>query len=128
MVDGARVHNIKDGWKPHEAAATRDVSATYPNVGVMAMRNVYMTGIRDDAIEDDEFMPGDIQDSLFDGVWCFLSEQNQTGGNPSTIGPGEDGNIRIPRVTTSACRSPTAARRGPATGSSGRDGAARTTR
>ena len=97
MVDGARVHNVEDGWKPREAAATRDVSATYPNVGVMAMRNVYMTGIRDDAIEDDEFMPGDIQDSLFDGVWCFLSEQNQTGGSPATIGPGEDGNIRITR-------------------------------
>jgi hypothetical protein len=97
MVDGARVHNVEDGWKPREAAATRDVSATYPNVGIMAMRNVYMTGIRDDAIEDDEFMPGDIQDSLFDGVWCFLSEQNQTGGSPATIGPSEDGNIRITR-------------------------------
>ena len=97
MVDGARVHNVEDGWKPRESAATRDVSANYPNVGTMLMRDVYMTGIRDDAIEDDEFMPGDIQDSLFDGVWCFLSEQNQTGGSPATIGAGEDRNIRITR-------------------------------
>ena len=97
MVDGARVHNVEDGWKPRESAASREVSATYPNVGTMSMRDVYMTGIRDDAIEDDEFMPGDIQDSLFDGVWCFLSEQNQTGGNPATIGSGEDRNIRITR-------------------------------
>jgi hypothetical protein len=97
MVDGARVHNVEDGWKPRESSATRDVSATYPNVGVMSMRDVYMTGIRDDAIEDDEFMPGDIQDSLFDGIWCFLSEQNQTGGTPATIGSGEDRTIRITR-------------------------------
>jgi hypothetical protein len=97
MVDGARVHNVEDGWKPRESAATTDVSATYPNVGTMSMRDVYMTGIRDDAIEDDEFMPGDIQDSLFDGIWCFLSEQNQTGGSPTTIGAGEDTHIRITR-------------------------------
>jgi hypothetical protein len=97
MVDGARVHNVEDGWKPRESSATRDVSATYPNVGIMSMRDVYMTGVRDDAIEDDEFMPGDIQDSLFDGIWCFLSEQNQTGGSPATIGSGEDRNIRITR-------------------------------
>lgn len=97
MVDGARVHNVEDGWKPRESAATRDVSSTYPNVGTMSMRDVYMTGIRDDAIENDEFMPGDIQDSLFDGVWCFLSEQNQTGGSPATIGSSEDRTIRITR-------------------------------
>ena len=97
MVDGARVHNVEDGWKPRESATTTDVSATYPNVGTMLMRDVYMTGIRDDAIEDDEFMPGDIRDSLFDGIWCFLSEQNQTGGSPTTIGAGEDTHIRITR-------------------------------
>jgi len=64
----------------------------------MLMRNTYMTGIRDDSIEDDDFMPGAIEDSLFDGVHTFLSEQNQSGGTPVTIGPNEDRTIYVNRV------------------------------
>lgn len=77
MVERARIHNVEDGWKPRESPTPKDVGA-YPNTGIMLMRDTYMTGIRDDCIEDDEFMPGDIENSLFDGVWTFLSEQNQT--------------------------------------------------
>jgi hypothetical protein len=88
QVSNARIHNVEDGWKPRELA---------PNTGTMSMTGAYMTGIRDDAIEDDGFMPGDIADSLFDGTWCFLSEQNQ-GGVSQSIGAGEDTHIRITRV------------------------------
>ncbi len=67
------------------------------------MRDCYVTGIRDDAIEDDEFMPGAVEDSLFDGICTFMSEQNeQVNGvrylELPTIGPDEDATIRITRT------------------------------
>ncbi len=97
VIDGARVHNVEDGWKPRESVVSSGVSGTYPNRGIMLMRNTYMTGIRDDSIENDEFMPGTIEDSLFDGVWTFLSEQWQTGGT-NTVGTNEDQYIDVNRV------------------------------
>ena len=90
-IDGARVHNVEDGWHPRELPELS-------NVGIMQMRNTYMTGIRDDAIENDNFMPGFIEDSLFDGVFTFLSEQNENGTGVVTLGPNEDPYIRITRV------------------------------
>ena len=83
LIDGARVHNVEDGWKPRE-------EPKFSNTGIIHMRNTYMTGIRDDSIENDDFLPGLIEDSLFDGVHTFLSEQNQSGSPPTTIGPNED--------------------------------------
>lgn len=91
LIDGARIHNVEDGWKPREVPE-------FGNSGIMQMRHTYMTGIRDDSIENDNFMPGFIEDSLFDGVHTFLSEQNQSGGTPTTLGPNEDLYIRITRV------------------------------
>jgi len=91
LIDGARIHNVEDGWKPRELPE-------FGNTGIMLMRNTYMTGIRDDSVENDNFMPGSVTDSLFDGVHTFLSEQNQSGETPLTIGPDEDGYIRIDRV------------------------------
>jgi hypothetical protein len=91
LIDGARVHNVEDGWKPRELPE-------FGNTGIMHMRNAYMTGIRDDAIENDNFMPGLIEDSLFDGVHTFLSEQNQSGETPLTIGPDEDRTIGVSHV------------------------------
>ena len=96
LIDGARVHNVEDGWKPRELPE-------FSNTGIMQMRNTYMTGIRDDAIENDNFMPGIIEDSLFDGVHTFLSEQNQSGRKPLTLGPEEDRFIRILRVYVRLC-------------------------
>jgi hypothetical protein len=90
-IDNVRVHNVEDGWKPRE-------QPSFVNRGVIRMRGAYMTGIRDDAVEDDEFMPGSVEDSLFDGVWTFFSEQNQSGAVPDTIGANEDPYIRIERV------------------------------
>jgi hypothetical protein len=91
LIDGERVHNVEDGWHPRELPE-------FSNTGVIEMRNVYMTGIRDDAVENDNFMPGLIEDSLFDGVLTFLSEQNQSGGTPTTMGANEDQYIRVTRV------------------------------
>jgi hypothetical protein len=90
-LENVRVHNVEDGWKPRE-------QPPFSNGGAIRMRGAYMTGIRDDAVENDEFMPGSVEDSLFDGVWTFFSEQNQSGGVPDTIGADEDLSIRIDRV------------------------------
>lgn len=100
MVEGARIHNVEDGWRPRETPGFRIRS--YPNNGSFMMRGCYLTGIRDDAVEDDEFMPGDVEDSLFDGVHTFFSEQNEAINGLRTfklptIGPDEDPEIRITR-------------------------------
>ena len=90
----ARIHDVEDGWRPRETP--------YPtNQGVMDAHDLYMTGVRDDAIEDDNFMPGTIRDSLFDGVHSFLSEQNQQNHGAwqgVTIGPREDPTIHLDHV------------------------------
>ena len=86
-----RIHNVEDGLKPREIPE-------WSGKATMWVRGAYMTGIRDDAIEDDDFMPGTIEDSLMDGVWCFLSEQNQGTNAGETVSPGEDPLIRINHV------------------------------
>ena len=106
-LEGARIHNMHDGWRPRETSFFRPRS--YPNNGRFLMRACYLTGIRDDAIENDEFMPGDIEDCLIDGTWTFLSEQNETvNGFRSlkvpAIGPNEDPEIRITRTLVRLAR------------------------
>jgi hypothetical protein len=101
LIDGARVHNMEDGWHPRETPSFK--LRAYPNTGRFVLRNSYFTAIRDDCIENDEFLPGEVEDSLFDGVHCFLSEQNERQGGlyrpvVETIGPNEDRNINLTRV------------------------------
>lgn len=101
VIEGARIHNVGDGWHPRETPGFK--LRAYPNTGRFLMRNCYMTGIRDDCIENDEFIPGDVEDSLFDGVHCFLSEQNERQAGlyrpvVETIGPNEDRFINLRRV------------------------------
>lgn len=100
-IDGARIHNVQDGWRPRETPEFRP--RAYPNTGSFVMRNCYFTGIRDDCIENDEFLPGTIEDCLFDGVFTFLSEQNETINGVRTrdlptIGPQESSEILITRT------------------------------
>ena len=100
-IDGARIHNVEDGWKPHETPSFK--IRAYPNTSRIEMRRCYLTGIRDDCIENDEFIPGTIEDSLFDGVHCFISEQNERQAGVfrpkvETIGPNEDRAINLNRI------------------------------
>jgi hypothetical protein len=100
-LEGSRIHNVEDGWHPHETPSFK--LRAYPNTGRFLMRHCYLTGIRDDCLENDEFLPGVIEDSLFDGVWTLLSEQNERQAglfrpNVTTIGPNEDPNIHLTRV------------------------------
>jgi hypothetical protein len=101
VLEGARIHNVEDGWHPRETPGFK--LRAYPNTARFLMRDCYMTGIRDDCIENDEFIPGAVEDSLFDGVWTLISEQNERQGGlmrrtVTTIGPDEDRDIHLTRV------------------------------
>jgi hypothetical protein len=86
-----RIHNVEDGIKFREAPE-------YSNTGSWVLRDCYFTAIRDDAIDNDRFEPGTVQDCLFDGVYVFLSEQNENVGTNIPIGPNEDNAIYVNRV------------------------------
>jgi hypothetical protein len=86
-----RIHNVEDGIKFRE-------EPEYSNTGSWKLRDCYFTAIRDDAIENDRFEPGTVQDCLFDGVYVFISEQDETVGSNNPIGPNEDHTIYINRV------------------------------
>ena len=86
-----RIHNVEDGIKPREAPA-------YSNTGSWLLRDCYFTAIRDDAIENDRFEPGTVRDCLFDGVYAFISEQDENVESSSPIGQNEDNTIYIIRV------------------------------
>jgi hypothetical protein len=100
-LEGARIHNVQDGWRPRETPEF--LPRAYANTGRFVMRDCYATGIRDDCIENDEFIPGAVEDCLFDGAFTFFSEQNEKINgirylDAPTIGPDEDPNIEITRV------------------------------
>lgn len=100
-IENSRIHNVQDGWRPRETPEF--LPRAYANTGRFLMKGCYVTGIRDDCIENDEFIPGTVEDCLFDGVFTFFSEQNETINgvrflNVPTIGPDEDPNITISRV------------------------------
>lgn len=100
-LESARIHNVQDGWRPRETPEF--MPRAYPNTGRFLMRDCYLSGIRDDCIENDEFIPGAVEDCLIDGTFTFFSEQNeQLNGvrhlDVPTIGPEEDPNIAITRV------------------------------
>ncbi len=83
-----RVHDVEDGIKPREVE---------PNMGSWILHDSYFSAIRDDCIEDDDFMPGAVQDCLMDGVRAFISEQNQSRSLFASIGPGESRFIDVAR-------------------------------
>lgn len=88
-----REDNWEDGWKPREQPA-------WSGQATLLVENLYATRIRDDVIENDNFIQGTIRDSLLDGVHTFLSEQCEGGGTctTTTISPGEDPKIYIDHV------------------------------
>jgi hypothetical protein len=86
-----RIHNVEDGIKLRE-------DPEYSNTGSWVLRDCYFTAIRDDAIDNDRFEPGTVQDCLFDGVYVFLSEQDENVGSKNPIGGNEDQTIYVKRV------------------------------
>ena len=106
-LEGARIHNMHDGWRPRETPLFR--ARSYPNNGRFLMRGCYLTGIRDDCIENDDFMPCYLEDCLMYGTWTFLSEQNETVNGirylkVPAIGANEDPDIRVTRTLVRLAR------------------------
>ncbi len=60
-VDGIRIHNAWDGIR---------ASRISPN---WTVRNCWVTHNRDDAVENDAYNEGTVEDCLFDGVFVFMS-------------------------------------------------------
>jgi hypothetical protein len=70
LADGLRVDNVEDGFAPR---GTEDL---YPKDGDgFTARNMYMTYIRDDCVENDDIAGGVVSDSLFDGCYTGISER-----------------------------------------------------
>lgn len=94
-VSRLRVHGVRDAFRPRESSA--DDRYSFPNTGSWRLEDSYFTQLADDAVENDEFMPGEIDDSLFDGVYANVSEQSQGDGKDvtDTIGPRESKTVRI---------------------------------
>lgn len=86
-----RIHNVEDGIKLRE-------TPEYSNTGRWMFRDSYFTAIRDDAIDNDRFEPGTVQDCLFDGVYVFMSEQDENVGRNTPIGSREHNTIYVRRV------------------------------
>ena len=61
-VDGIRVDDVTDALRPH-------------GIGPFTIRNVWLSYIRDDCVENDHLEGGLIEDSLFDGCYVALSER-----------------------------------------------------
>lgn len=97
-VDGTRIHNVEDGVKWRERVVSGTEIVPYLNTAKFMIRNTYMSGIRDDAVENDDFLSGTVEDSLFDGIWTFMSEQLQNPGPNTTLGTDEDQYINVNRV------------------------------
>jgi hypothetical protein len=64
--ENSYVENVEDGFSARISANPK---------AKWVLRGVYMKNIRDDAIENDGCLAGEIHDSLFDGVHMFLSER-----------------------------------------------------
>jgi hypothetical protein len=74
VVNGLRVDNVEDGVAP------RDAKDRSPKRGDgFTLKNLYMTYIRDDCVENDDIAGGLIVDSLFDGCNTGISERPSSG-------------------------------------------------
>jgi hypothetical protein len=64
IVDGIRIDNVEDG-----------IATIGGDPGGIAIRNAYMTYVRDDCLENDGVVALVVQDSLLDGCYMGLSER-----------------------------------------------------
>ncbi len=65
-VDGVRVHNVWDAFRPGN------------NANNFVIRNVWVTYNRDDCVENDSYNSGYVYNSLFDGCYVAFSSRNTT--------------------------------------------------
>jgi hypothetical protein len=94
-IEHLRLHNTEDGIKPNEGPDYW-VATT---ASTFLIQHSYFTMVRDDCIENDNYLQGKVYDCLFDGVWTFMSEQTQ-GDKPDLeqLRSGEDQKMYIDKV------------------------------
>jgi hypothetical protein len=78
-VTGVRIHNVGDGIRPRGGA------------GGFLIRDVWLSWVRDDCVENDHMNSGTVEDSLFDGCFVGFSARNS---NTAVMGPEEVWTIR----------------------------------
>ena len=81
VVDGVRIHNHQDAFVPL-------ISQRFE------LRNSWITNNRDDAVENDGFASGVIEDNLIDATFVFLSMRN-TGPIDPPVAAGPSGLVEI---------------------------------
>lgn len=86
IVDGLRVDNVEDGIRPVG--------------GPFVIRQVWLSYIRDDCVENDHLQGGTIEDSLLDGCYTAISERP----SPAIEASGADGRERLLTVRASLLR------------------------
>jgi hypothetical protein len=78
VVDGIRIDNLQDG-----------IGTIGGDPGGITIRNVYMTYIRDDCLENDAIVQVTLRDSLLDGCYSAISERPGAGTTPQLPPPTE---------------------------------------
>jgi hypothetical protein len=78
VVDGIRIDNVQDG-----------IGTIGGDPGGITIRNVYMTYIRDDCLENDAIVQVTLRDSLLDGCYSAISERPGAGTTPPLPPPTE---------------------------------------
>jgi hypothetical protein len=92
LVDGMRLDNNHDGIRLRE------------NVQNFTIRNVYMTNIHDDCVENDFYFSGVVENSLLDG--CYVAFSAREGSVEAIGGPNELWEIRNNLVRKQAFNGP----------------------
>lgn len=69
VIEGARLHNVHDG-----------INVMHGKDGAFVIKEVWLTHVRDDCIQNDRLAGGVVQDSLFDGCYTFFSAVNPKSG------------------------------------------------
>jgi hypothetical protein len=79
-VEGARIENVEDAIGPPKAPET-------PRTARFTVRGVYACYIRDDFIENDAVLGGEISDTLVDGTHVFISARPGRGYKGGSFSP-----------------------------------------
>ncbi len=86
-VDGVRIDNVTDGIRPR------------PGDG-FAIKNVWLSFIRDDCVENDHLQGGLVADSLLDGCYVAFSARP----SPAKLRSGYDGSAKVWMIRDSLVR------------------------
>ncbi len=86
-VDGLRADNVEDGVRPRRG-------------DVFTVRNVHLSYVRDDCIENDHVQTGLVDDSLFDGCYTAFSARPSA----AIVDSGFDGSDKLWTIQNSLIR------------------------